>query len=222
MDRCYLLVEGQTEETFANRMLVPHLYSMGFQSVVPVVVATKRVAVGGKMRGGISSWPKLRDEIGLMVRDSGSLVTTLVDFYGLPKDAPGINGLQAAWTPQQRVAHVEAALKAEVGSGNFLPHVVLHEFEALLYADPSVVAAHFGDDDIATAMHEDLAACGGPEFVNEGPDTAPSKRLMKHRPGYAKTTDGPAILADIGLPAIRNECPHFDAWLAAVESHAPR
>lgn len=222
MDRCYLLVEGQTEETFANRMLVPHLYSVGFYSVATVVVETKRLAAGGKVKGGISSWPKVRDDIVRLVRDRGSLVTTLIDFYGLPEGAPGMNGLHPGWSPQQRIAHVEAALKTDVGSENFLPHVVLHEFEALLYADPSVVAAHFGDDDIATAMHEDLTACGGPEFVNEGPDTAPSKRLMKHRPGYAKTTDGPAILADIGLPTIRNECPHFDAWLSAVESHAPR
>lgn len=33
--------------------------------------------------------------------------------------------------------------------------------------------------------------------------------------------DGPAILADIGLPSIRMACPHFHEWLLQIEAHAP-
>ena len=96
-----------------------------------------------------------------------------------------------------------------------------HELEALLYADPSAVGAHFNDEGMRNSLEADLAECSGPELIDEGPNTAPSKRIMMHRPGYLKTSDGPAILADIGLPSIRAACPHFDAWLLQVEAAAP-
>lgn len=222
MDRCRLLVEGQTEETFVNQTLAPHLYALGFHEVVPVVVATKRIASGGKHAGGIGGWEKLRNDIRLLLRDSGALVTTMVDFYGLPPDVPGMTTLDPSWDAPRRVGHVEAAISDALGDpGNFDAHVMMHEFEALLYSDPDAVGTHFGDDGIAAAMEADLVECGEPELVDNGPDTAPSKRVGKHRPGYLKTTDGPTILDDIGLPALRNRCPHFDAWLERIEGHAP-
>lgn len=221
MDRCRLLVEGQTEETFANRTLLPHLYSVGFHDVSVTVVQTKRFAGGEKFRGGVLSWEQLLKDIRLLVRDRGALVTTLIDFYALPRDVPGVSTLGRGWKARRRVAHVEAAIAAEIGLDNFLPHVVLHELEALLYSDPRAVGAHFDDSEVAEAMEADLVQCDEPELVDEGPSTAPSKRIMRHRPGYLKTSDGPAILADIGLPSIREACPHFDAWLSQVEAAAP-
>jgi len=221
MDRCRLLVEGQTEETFANRTLVPHLYDLGFQVVSVTVVATKRIAGGGKHRGGVVSWQQLRGDIDLLAGDHGALVTTLVDFYGLPHNVPGIGELEPQWDARQRVAHIENAMQAEVAASNFVPHVVLHELEALLYSDPAAAGAHFGDDAVKAAMEADLTECGEPELVDEGPETAPSKRMMKHRSGYLKTSDGPNILADIGLAAIRDSCPHFDSWLTTIENFAP-
>ncbi len=221
MDRCRLLVEGQTEETFANRTLLPHLYDLGFHVVSVTVVATKRVAGGGKYRGGVVNWSQLRKDISLLVQDKGAVVTTIVDFYGLPSDVPGVGELEQQWDARQRVAHIESAIQAEVAASNFVPHVVLHELEALLYTDPAASGAHFGDGAVQAAMEADIAECGEPELVDEGPETAPSKRMMKHRSGYLKTSDGPNILADIGLVAIRTACPHFDSWLAEIEGLAP-
>ena len=97
----------------------------------------------------------------------------------------------------------------------------LHELEALLYTDPAAAGAHFGDDAVKAAMEADLNECGEPELVDEGPETAPSKRMMKHRSGYLKTSDGPNILADLGLAAIRGSCPHFDSWLTKIATFAP-
>jgi hypothetical protein len=221
MNRCRLLVEGQTEEAFANLTLLPHLHDVGFHEVAVIVVATKRVAAGGKFRGGITTWKQLRNDIGRLTRDRGSVVTTLVDFYGLPSDVPGVRSLGDRWDPRRRVAHVEEAIGDAIAAPNFVPHVVLHEIEALLYTDPAAAAAHFGDDELQKAMEADLAACGEPELIDEGPDTAPSKRIAKHRPGYVKTSDGPTILGDIGLPALRDACPHFDGWLTTLEGLAP-
>ncbi len=221
MDRCRLLVEGQTEETFANRMLLPHLYSLGFHDVSVTVVETKRTAGGAKFRGGLLSWQQLRKDIRLLVHDGGALITTLIDFYALPSDVPGVSSLGAGWDARRRVAHVEGEVSKAIDRANFLPHIVLHELEALLYADPDAVGAHFNDHDVVTSMQADLAQCSEPELVDDGPNTSPSKRIMRHRPGYLKTSDGPTILADIGLPLIRTACPHFDAWLVQVEDAAP-
>ncbi len=221
MDRCRLLVEGQTEETFANRTLLPHLYSLGFHEVSVTVVETKRTAGGEKFRGGVLSWRQLRNDIRLLVRDTGALVTTLVDYYALPVDVPGVATSEPSWDARQTVAHVEAAIADEINHANFLPNLMLHEFEALLYADPNAVGAHFDDEDVAARMMDDLRECSEPELVDDGPATAPSKRIMRHRPGYLKTSDGPTILSDIGLPAIRAACPHFDTWLSHVEIVAP-
>ena len=221
MDRLRLLVEGQTEETFANRTLLPHLYDFGFHDVSVTVVQTKRTAGGAKFLGGLGSWPQLLKDIRLLLADSGALVTTLIDYYGLPADVPGVQTVGALWDARKSVSHVEAAVRDAINQPNFVPHILLHEFEALLYTDPSAAGAHFADKGLAQSMEADLAVCGEPELVDDGPATAPSKRIRRYQPGYLKISDGPAILADIGLQAIRSTCPHFDAWLTLVESHAP-
>jgi hypothetical protein len=57
-----------------------------------------------------------------------------------------------------------------------------------------------------------------PELVNEGVETAPSKRIMSVYPQYAKTIDGPLVIADAGLDSIRTSCPHADEWLREIEA----
>ncbi|WP_258001117.1 DUF4276 family protein [Janthinobacterium sp. ROICE36] len=37
---------------------------------------------------------------------------------------------------------------------------------------------------------------------------------------YQKTFHGPLIACDIGLHAMRQDCPHFDAWLKKIEGLA--
>lgn len=58
----------------------------------------------------------------------------------------------------------------------------------------------------------------GPEMVDDGVDTAPSKRIMNVYPKYAKTFDGPLVISDIGLDEIRRQCPHANRWLSAIET----
>ncbi len=60
---------------------------------------------------------------------------------------------------------------------------------------------------------------GGPERVNDGENTAPSKRIIAKIPDYekAKHTAGPLIAAAIGLTAIRDKCPHFSSWITKLE-----
>jgi Domain of unknown function (DUF4276)/AAA domain, putative AbiEii toxin, Type IV TA system len=51
-----------------------------------------------------------------------------------------------------------------------------------------------------------------PEWINDSPQTAPSKRLAILRPRYRKTTHGPASAVRITLDKIREQCPHFRQW----------
>ncbi len=56
-----------------------------------------------------------------------------------------------------------------------------------------------------------------PEEINDSPQTAPSKRLEALSPGYRKVAMGKVISEAIGIPTIRNKCPHFDEWLEKME-----
>jgi hypothetical protein len=72
------------------------------------------------------------------------MLTTLIDYYGFPLDAPGMAN-RPIGSPYSRVEHVESALADVVGSGRFLPHLVLHEIEAWVLADCSRLADLLGD-----------------------------------------------------------------------------
>ncbi len=88
-----------------------------------------------------------------------------------------------------------------------------HEFEALLFAAPQALADHAGQADLATALGRISRSCGGPEAIDESPETAPARRLQNAWPGFSKVVDSAAILERVGVPTIRAQCPHFDGWV---------
>lgn len=59
-----------------------------------------------------------------------------------------------------------------------------------------------------------------PEHINDGPKTAPSKRILQCCPAYEKPFHGSLIAIDIGIDRIRKECRHFDAWVRRLEDIA--
>ena len=48
------------------------------------------------------------------------------------------------------------------------------------------------------------------------------KRIIAEVPAYRglKVSAGPRLAKSLGLPAIRQRCPHFDAWLTRLEKLA--
>lgn len=89
MKKVLILVEGQSEETFVKRVLSPHLLNLEVL-IVPTIISTKRVKSGPSFKGGIPSYAKVRKELKRLLGDSSAaLVTTMVDFYGLPGSFPG-------------------------------------------------------------------------------------------------------------------------------------
>lgn len=150
MTRLLIHVEGQTEETFVNEILQPHLADVG-------VFASARILgnarLGRDHRGGIRGWDGTRNDIvGHLSGDVGCVATTMVDYYGLPhsggREWPG--RAEATLAPfQNRAAIVQNAMHenicTELGAGfdrkRFIPFVVMHEFEGLLFSDCQKLAA---------------------------------------------------------------------------------
>ena len=82
MTRILVLVEGPTEENFVNLVLAPHLYALGYIAVSARLLGNARQR---SHRVGIQQWESTRQDILIHLKqDSAVLVTTMVDYYGLP------------------------------------------------------------------------------------------------------------------------------------------
>lgn len=213
--RLHLLVEGQTEETVVNRVLGPHLASAGW-AVTTSLVKTKRPAGGPSHKGGITTWKQVETDVRLLLGDTSlTVLTTLFDYYGLPADFPGMQD-RPVGDAYERVAHVEAEFAAKINDRRFRPHLAVHELEAWVFAAAEELGMLHGPE-IAEQLRADERLAGGPELVNDDPATAPSKRILRYCPGYAKTSDGPMAIEELGLSRLRERCPHLDAWLSSLE-----
>ncbi|MCX7860947.1 MAG: DUF4276 family protein [Chloroflexus sp.] len=216
MKQILILCEGQTEETFVNEILNPHL-EVHQRWAVPTLVVTKRMPTGQTHRGGITSYAKIRCDVEKLLRGShASCVTTMIDYYGLPADFPGKDRLQGA-TPQERVAFLEQAFAANIGDRRFHPFLMLHEFEALLFSAPDILLEQLG---LAPARRPlgDIEKYETPEEINDGADTHPAARIARSKPNYRKPLDGLRIAKAIGLDTMRKHCPHFNQWVCHLET----
>lgn len=218
MKRIYILVEGHTEEDFAKQVLLPHLASRGLFPI-PILVSTKRIKGGHKFPGGVTSYEKLRRDLRNLLQDSAvAAVTTMIDFYGLPRDFPGRSTLPitSCW---ERVQHLEQALLSDLDDPRLIPYLSLHEFEALLFVGPLELGGVVkGDKSLEDKLTRVVGRVSSPEEINDGRDTHPSARLTKLAPAYRKALHGPLAATRIGLDRIRRACPHFDQWVAKLEA----
>lgn len=218
MRRGLVLVEGQTEELFVKTVLQPYLWSRTSLWVIPTLLVTKIVKSGANFKGGVGSYGQVYRDIHKLLQDAdAAVITTLIDYYGLPVDFPGMP-TRPIGTAKQRVAHVQGALGATISDRRFVPFFMLHEFEALLFCD-------LGDDRAWVYQGGDLGqlrsvrqAVASPEDINDGYDTAPSRRVLAAFPGYQKTFHGPLAVMDIGIENMRVQCPHFHEWLSRLEA----
>lgn len=102
----------------------------------------------------------------------------------------------------------------------FLPFVVMHEFEGLLFSDCDAFARGVGRADLANVLHGIRDRFDTPEDINDSSITAPSKRVEALMPEYVKPLFGNLAALTIGLDAITNACPHFRSWRSELETRA--
>jgi len=155
----------------------------------------------------------------------------MVDFYGLPDrgagEWPGRAGARGV-DGHSKASSVEAALASEIVAAmgldfdrrRFVPFVVMHEFEGLLFSDCAAFSDGIGRPDLASTFRRIREEFKTPEDINDSAATAPSKRVKTLIPGYEKPLFGALAILNIGLDKIRAECPHFDDWLTRLESLA--
>lgn len=217
MNRVLVLAEGPTEERFVKDVLQPHLWNFGVHPE-PKIVTTKRTRDGTQFKGG-NSFSNVEADLRRLLQDSSAaMVTTLLDYYGLPTDFPG-NSVRKDSSSLDKVRAVEGALEAHINAGSrFRAFFLLHEFEALLFTDPAVLARTLNAPGRAGKIQEIRDQFSSAEDINDNPATAPSKRVMALFADYQKRLHGPLVTSRIGLERIRVECRHFAEWLAAMES----
>ena len=212
-------VEGETEESFVNDVLRPHLLTLGYSSVSARLLGNARARL---RRGGIRSWDVVRgDIVRHLAGDQGCIATCMVDYYALPSSWPGRS--DAILLPiSQRGSYVQQAILGDLAGrspygARFEPFVIMHEFEALLFSDCERFARGVGHPEKAAALAGVRALFQNPEEINDSAATAPSKRLVALIPGYIKPIFGVLAALEIGLASMRRECPHFADWLGRLE-----
>jgi hypothetical protein len=224
-ERLYIFCEGQTEETFANTTLYPHFLNRSSTYVIPIILPHKRRATSRLHKGGWTDYPRARSFIRNFMAEHHSdatWFTTLLDLYAIPENFPNLASAPKG-DPFARIAALERSLANDIGTDSlwrFSAHLQLHEFEALLLAEPNEIKKSFPERGNAVdGLIAELADLP-PELVNDGRNTAPSKRIIKYIPEYEgqKASVGPIIAARIGIAKLRQRCPHFHGWLSELET----
>jgi len=218
MKKVLILVEGQTEEHFVQVVLQEHFKSLDIH-VEPTLLTTKVVINGPNFKGGVSKYAKIRrDLIPLLHDSSAAAVTTMLDLYALPVDFPGMDTLSTA-DSYKKVNHLENAFGDDIRIHKFIPNLILHEFETLLFSAPDLISEVIGVNGEAKKKLIDIKHnFVNPELINDHQTTCPHRRIENEINEYVKSLYGPLIVNEIGLDTIRNECKHFDDWVSKIEA----
>lgn len=231
MPRLLVHVEGQTEESFVNEILRDYLVGIGYESVSARIMGNARLR---RHRGGIRPWPSARrDILNHLRQDVTCIVTTMVDYYALPQDGdgawPGRAGAAGLANSGDRASHVENSVLAEVvsemgssfDSSRFVPFVIVHEFEGVLFSDCGAFARAIGREDLSSLFQAIRDGFPTPEDINDSPITCPSSRVRGLVAEYEKPLFGTLAVLEIGISKIRQECPHLNSWLETLEGIVP-
>lgn len=212
MKMVYIYCEGQTEESFINKVLYPYFFNIGI-IVIPIICSTKRTPTK-KYKGGVRDYAKIKNELTKLCRSHRhAYVTTMFDYYAMPTDTPGIECTEVDLCKRMRM--IEAAINADIGEENCVFHFNLHEFEALLFSHPESFAL-ITDDDTVGELQAIRDAYETPEHINNSVETAPSKRIESLIPNYAKVKNGALLSEDVGIDAMLEQCPHFREWVDTI------
>lgn len=217
MKRLIIVVEGDTEKEFVDKVLSPYLYAKGLLRVDCFKIK--------HTRGGLTKYQHLKTDLINCVYENNVLITTLIDFYALPKDFPKYEDAKKIVNKADRLAFLENAiveeLEAEKGKhfSNLLPYIQLHEFEALVFSSIDAIKALYSSEDAKiNELEQIIAAYPNPEDINDSPQTAPSKRLKNNQliRGYNKVNDGIMIIEEAGIDTVLQKCPRFKGWVETL------
>jgi hypothetical protein len=119
------------------------------------------------------------------------------------------------------------ALESKLGHiwrpDRFIPFVMIHEFETLIFSDPAASAQAWGYAKVEQAITRVRSGFPSPEAINDSKETAPSKQLEQifsqlGLPAYDKRLHGNIAALEIGIDRLRSECPQFGDWINRLEA----
>lgn len=222
MKRLYLTVEGQTEAAFATSVLTPHLANFNVFLTAPRFTGLHKRRRGRIPQGGmLNTFGHALSDIKTWLKEDKSpeaRFSMMVDLYSLPSDFPGYEEGMTKPTGREQAIALESSLAAEIGDARFVPYLQVYEYEALVLVDPRRISSIY---DVPESRIEALCQeCGGygtPEEINHGQHSHPKYRIQQKVLEYDENVAGPLIAENIGLPTLRDRCPHFGAWLTSLE-----
>lgn len=221
MIRVFVIVEGQTEESFVKEVLAPVFWPR------EIYLFPTLLGVPGH-RGGRPNYDRLKKDILIQLKqDRTAVCSTMLDFYGLGRDYPGMP-LPAHLPSIDKVLQLEQSVRQDIiaelpdlrPDRRFVPYFQLHEYEGLLFSDSDAFAGGIKQRHLQPQFQAIRNAFPTPEDINDSSITAPSKRVIEIYPGYRKVLDGTLAAHAVGIERMRQECPHFRAWLQQIEALA--
>lgn len=219
--RLHITSEGQSEERFVKDTLAPYLGSFNISTDVRCVLTSRDS--GKTYRGGLISYNKAKADLLTWIKEDKNpdvRFTTMFDLYALPDDFPGYNEAGRIRDAYRRVEFLESEFSKDINDYRFIPYLQLHEFESLLLAKPEVLGLEFFEYPKEIEELKKLSQeTGNPEFINDNPKTAPSKRIIKIIPEYEKNkvAVGAAVAGIIGIDYLKRTCRHFNDWITKLE-----
>lgn len=215
MKRLIITCEGETEQEFCKDVLAPYFLPKEIYIEYPTIKHS---------HGGIVAWATLKKQLVNHLYEGDVAVTMLVDYYRIKESYlfPGWEEAKQIENVFDRMRLLFTRMKEDMPAEfreRFIPYVQLHEFEGLLFSDISVFSHNFTSEELQMDLLDiAVRSANTPEEINNGPDTAPSVRLMKAISGYNKVVYGACLASEIGLSVICNKCKLFNEWIISLEN----
>ncbi|MBL7786870.1 MAG: DUF4276 family protein [Chitinophagales bacterium] len=213
-----ILAEGKAEREFAKNVLTEHYFK-----TKNITVDSRCVATSRKSRGGLINYAKFKNDLLKWIKEEQQrqpYFSSMIDLYALPNDFPKFEESLKITDAYQRVVFLEKALFDDIAYPKFIPYIQLHEFEALLLANPANLLLEYPDKTKAVKQLQEIVKkhSNKPELVNTGKHTSPSKRIIQVIPEYEsnKVSVGVTLAGIDDLVSPIEHCKHFREWLEGI------
>ncbi len=223
MIRVHAIAEGKTEKLFIDNHLQP-------------LLSKKNIRISSTHLQGNINFDRVKYKIITSLKQDPSVyVTTMLDYYGIDADWPGVKELRQAKNKGVQMTSTQLGKKlrkeflqqlTEVASSSqqsfnrLIPYFQIHEFEALLFSDLEALEKHTECKTIDITKK-----LGGlsPEEINDRKESSPKARLKSlhnSKIGYSGVSTNSLLTQKISIEKMRAKCPNFNDWLEELEALA--